>query len=75
MIDAALSLTYTHIRAGAHGGRAEGSTGHRRGSVGAFVSGCQRSVFAAMHSCADITMPCPAYPSSMQDPDIEQMTI
>jgi len=40
-----------------------------RGSGGAFVSGCQRSVFAAMHSYADVTMPCRTYPSSMQDPD------
>eukprot|EP00983_Pelagomonas_calceolata_P089911 1157358-Pelagomonas_calceolata.AAC.9 len=39
-----------------------------RGSGGAFVSGCQRSVFAAMHSYADVTMPCRTYPSSMQDP-------
>lgn len=47
---------------------AEGIGEADRGSGGAFVHSCQRSMFAAMHSYADVTMPCRMYPTSMQDP-------
>ena len=39
-----------------------------KGSGGAFVSNWQRSFFAALHSYADVSMPCRPYLTSMQDP-------